>query len=332
MKPAAAPAPLNPIPTMQHAVKEPMAQVNAVILERLHSSVPLIPQLAQHLINAGGKRLRPSLTLLCAQLGGAVPESAIKLAAAVEFIHSATLLHDDVVDESNQRRGQESARAVWGNAASVLVGDFLFARAFELMVETGSLPALQILSRAAATIAQGEVMQLQIQNSLTTKREDYMAVIDYKTAELFAAACHVGALAGKLPEKVAAALSEYGRHLGIAFQITDDLLDYTESETTLGKPRGNDLREGKVTLPVIIAYEHADANAKSFWQRTIAEGSVSDTDISEACRLITPHSAAVMRRASLHVDNAHNALAKLGAHSNIALLRDLASFSMSRKA
>ncbi len=264
-----------------------MTACNAAILARMDSPVALIPQLAAHIVAAGGKRLRPVLTLASARLCGyAGGLRHVNLAACVEFIHTATLLHDDVVDESQLRRGLASANAVFGNKASVLVGDFLFARAFQLMVADGSLDVLRILSAAAATIAEGEVLQLVTQNDLTTTEDRYLDVIKGKTAALFAAACEVGAVVADRPEPEAVALRNYGMHLGIAFQLVDDALDYAADQATLGKTVGDDFREGKVTLPVLAAYAGSDETGRAFWRRTIEDSEQTEADLDEAMRLM----------------------------------------------
>ena len=226
-----------------------MERVNGVILSRTGSEVTMIPEVANHLINSGGKRLRPMLTLAMAQLVSYAGDGHVKLAAAVEFMHTATLLHDDVVDESEMRRGRLAARMLWGNEASVLVGDFLLGQAFKMMVDVGSLGALRILSDAAAIIAEGEVMQLITAKNTETTEDDYLAVIDAKTAALFAAAAEVGAVIAARPRSEAAALRSYGRNLGLAFQLVDDALDYSGEPSMLGKSVGDDFREGKITLP-----------------------------------------------------------------------------------
>jgi octaprenyl-diphosphate synthase len=265
---------------------------NRTIVARMDSQVELIPQLAAHLVAAGGKRLRPLLTLAAARLCGYAGDRHVKLAACVEFIHTATLLHDDVVDESLLRRGLASANAVFGNQASVLVGDFLFARAFQLMVEDGSLVVLGILSRAAATIAEGEVLQLVTQNDLTTSEARYLEVIKGKTAALFAAACEVGAVVADRPPSETAALAEFGLNLGIAFQLVDDALDYAADQSLLGKTIGDDFREGKVTLPVLVAYRAGDAADRDFWRRTIEASEQSEVDLDRALHLMR-HSGAI---------------------------------------
>jgi octaprenyl-diphosphate synthase len=277
-------------------VADDMAACNRAILARMTSPVALIPQLAAHIVAAGGKRLRPLLTLAAARMCGypAAPDSGarhVHLAACVEFIHTATLLHDDVVDESLLRRGLASANAVFGNKASVLVGDFLFARAFELMVQDGSLKVLAILSRASATIAEGEVLQLATQNDLSTTEERYLEVIRGKTASLFAAACQVGAVVADRPEADEAALARYGMNLGIAFQLVDDALDYAADQAVLGKTVGDDFREGKITLPVLAAYAAGDAEERAFWSRTIEASEQTEDDLAHAMQLIARRDA-----------------------------------------
>ena len=264
---------------------------NHAIIARMESPVALIPQLAAHIVAAGGKRLRPLLTLASARLCGYPGADGggrhVGLAACVEFIHTATLLHDDVVDESALRRGLASANAVFGNKASVLVGDFLFARAFQLMVADGSLRVLAILSQAAATIAEGEVLQLVTQNDLSTTEDRYLEVIKGKTAALFSAACQVGAVVADRPSTEEAALSDYGMKLGIAFQLVDDALDYSADQAKLGKTVGDDFREGKITMPVLVAYQSGDATERAFWERTIEASEHLDEDLDQALRLMT---------------------------------------------
>ena len=278
-----------------HLVEADLEACNHVIVAQMDSPVSLIPQLAAHIVAAGGKRLRPLLTLaaarLCGYPGRAGGGRHVDLAACVEFIHTATLLHDDVVDESQLRRGLASANAVFGNKASVLVGDFLFARAFQLMVADGSLKVLAILSKAAATIAEGEVLQLVTQNDLSTSEDRYLEVIQGKTAALFAAACQVGAVVADRPAPEEAALAEYGMKLGIAFQLVDDALDYVADQATLGKTVGDDFREGKITLPVLVAFLAGDDREKAFWQRTIEASEQTDSDLDHAMRLIAEHGA-----------------------------------------
>lgn len=263
-------------------VANDMDAVNALIAERMISPVPLIPELASHLIASGGKRLRPMLTLATAALCGYAGDGHVKLATAVEFIHTATLLHDDVVDQSDLRRGSKTANVIWGNQSSILVGDFLFSRAFQLMVEAGSLQVLGVLSNASAVIAEGEVLQLQTARRIETTTGTYMQVISAKTAALFAAAAEVGALVAGRPAEEAAALADYGHRLGIAFQLIDDLLDYTAHQTELGKTVGDDFREGKVTLPLLLAVARGDAEDRAFWLRVIDRGLQEPGDLALA--------------------------------------------------
>ena len=272
-------------------VADDMRQVKTFILERMASQVAMIPELAGHLIESGGKRLRPLVTLAAARLCGYDGTDHIKLAATVEFIHTATLLHDDVVDQSALRRGQATANVVWGNQESVLVGDFLFSRAFQLMVETGSLKVLDVLSRAAAVIAEGEVMQLSTAHNTHTTEDAYLAVISAKTAALFSAAAQVGAIIAKRDPTEEEALASYGRNLGIAFQLIDDVLDYSGQEKKLGKRVGDDFREGKVTLPVVLAYRRGDAEERAFWNRVLTENGQEDGDFETARALMARHKA-----------------------------------------
>ena len=263
-----------------------MNGVNSVILDRMQSKVALIPELAGHLIAGGGKRMRPMLTLACANLLGYPGTRHHKLAAAVEFIHTATLLHDDVVDGSGMRRGKRTANLIWGNPASVLVGDFLFSRAFELMVEDGSLKVLRILSHASAVIAEGEVEQLTAQRQIATDEEHYLTIISSKTAALFAAACRVAPVIAEAGEDDELALEGYGRNLGIAFQLTDDVIDYASDAETMGKGVGDDFRDGKMTLPVILAYARGGEQDRAFWRSAMAGSRVSDEDLAHAIGLL----------------------------------------------
>jgi octaprenyl-diphosphate synthase len=274
---------LEPLMRLVHS---DLDRVNSTILEHMQSPVHLIPQLAGHLIAAGGKRLRPMLTLGAAELCGYSGDRHIKLAACVEFIHTATLLHDDVVDESGLRRGQETANAVWGNQASVLVGDFLFSRSFELMVTDGSLHVLKILSGASAIIAQGEVQQLLTTNDTTTSETAYLEVIQSKTAELFAAAARIGAVVANRPETEEEALTSFGTNLGIAFQLVDDALDYSARQSKLGKTVGDDFSEGKITLPVILAFRRGTEEDRVFWRRTLEDLKQKPEDLERAQKLI----------------------------------------------
>ena len=263
-----------------------MNGVNAVILERMQSKVALIPELAGHLIAGGGKRMRPMLTLASASLLGYPGTRHHKLAAAVEFIHTATLLHDDVVDGSGMRRGKRTANLIWGNPASVLVGDFLFSRAFELMVEDGSLKVLRILSHASAVIAEGEVDQLTAQRQIDTDEEHYLEIIAAKTAALFAAACRVSPVVAEAGEEAELALECYGRNLGIAFQLSDDVIDYASDAATMGKGVGDDFRDGKMTLPVILAYARGNEDDRAFWRAAVGGERVADEDLAQAIALL----------------------------------------------
>jgi octaprenyl-diphosphate synthase len=287
-----------------------MNGVNEVILDQMQSPVLLIPQLAGHIIAAGGKRLRPMLTLSAAGLCGYEGRRHISLAACVEFIHTATLLHDDVVDESDLRRGAATANAVWGNKSSVLVGDFLFSRAFELMVADGSLEVLRILSRASAVIAEGEVHQLVTANDTDTTEKDYLEVIEAKTAKLFAAATEIGAVVAERPEEERRALESFGHNIGMAFQLIDDVLDYSARQATLGKTVGDDFRDGKITLPVVLAFRDGDEEAREFWRRTMEDLEQKKNDLKRAVQLLEATGAlqATVERARLYGRRATEAL------------------------
>src|SRR6188474_769205 len=282
------PASLN---RLVELVAPDMERVNTTILARTGSEVAMIPEVANHLIASGGKRLRPMLTLAMARLAGYSGDGHIKLAAAVEFMHTATLLHDDVVDESNMRRGKVAARMLWGNEASVLVGDFLLGQAFKMMVEVADLHALEILSSAAAVIAEGEVMQLGTAKNTATTEDEYLAVIRAKTAELFAAACEVGPALASRPKDEQSACRSFGMNLGIAFQLVDDALDYGGKAAKLGKNVGDDFREGKITLPVVLSFRRGSESERAFWRRTLEEGDATDADLEHAIGLMTKHRA-----------------------------------------
>jgi len=271
--------------------RDDIRDVNELIVRAMDSPVTLIPQLAGHIVSAGGKRLRPMMTLAAAQMCGYTGRRHIGLAACVEFIHTATLLHDDVVDASDLRRGFASANAVWGNQASVLVGDFLFSRSFELMVADGSLPVLKVLSHASAVIAEGEVLQLTTTSNTQTSETAYLQVIRSKTAELFASACQIGALVAERPKVEEEALQAFGMNLGITFQLIDDVLDYSAKQAVLGKTVGDDFREGKITLPVILAYRRGDDEERAFWRRTLEDLDQTDTDLGHAQGLLAKHRA-----------------------------------------
>ncbi|HEY9569091.1 MAG TPA: polyprenyl synthetase family protein [Thalassobaculum sp.] len=320
------------VDALRRLVAADMEKVNRAILENMQSPVALIPQLAGHIVASGGKRLRPMLTLATAGLCGYGGERHIGLAACVEFIHTATLLHDDVVDESDLRRGRDTANAVWGNQASVLVGDFLFSRAFQLMVGDGSLKVLKILSDASAIIAEGEVHQLVTTNDITTTEADYLEVIRCKTAQLFAAAAQIGPVVAERPEAEEAALEGFGRDLGIAFQLVDDVLDYAAEQAALGKTVGDDFREGKVTLPVILAYQAGDEIERAFWKRTIEDLDQRDDDIIEAQRLMVRHGTleASLDRARDYAGAARQALRGFPANPHRAALEELVEFCVER--
>jgi octaprenyl-diphosphate synthase len=285
------PGPSQGLQPLLDLVADDMAAVNGLILDKAVSDVELIPKLAHHLIDSGGKRLRPMLTIASAKACGYAGSSHIRLAAAVEFMHTATLLHDDVVDDSDLRRGRQSARLIWGNQASVLVGDFLLGQAFRMMVQVGCLPALEILSNAAAVIAEGEVMQLAAAKDLATGEDAYLAIIDAKTAALFSAATEVGAAIAGRPAEERAALYSYGRNLGMAFQLVDDALDYAGDAGQLGKSTGDDFREGKITLPVIACLRRGTDEERAFWRRTLSEGSIEAGDLERAIGLVHAHGA-----------------------------------------
>jgi octaprenyl-diphosphate synthase len=309
-----------------------MARVNEAILARAQSHVALIPELAGHLINSGGKRIRPMLTVTAARLCGVKGDAHIKLATSVEFMHTATLLHDDVVDESDLRRGKQTARLIWGNQASVLVGDYLLGQAFKMMVETGSLEALRILSHAAAVIAEGEVLQLSASHDTSTTEDAYMQVIGAKTAALFSAAAEVGAVVAKRPKNEQAALESYGRNLGIAFQLIDDALDYSGKQALMGKSVGDDFREGKITLPVVLSYRRGSMEERSFWTRTLEDGDQTADDLLYAQKLMDRHDAIAdtIERARHYGDIARDALAIFPDSAHKAALLEAVDFCVSR--
>ena len=313
-------------------VASDMERVNATILSRTGSEVTMIPEVANHLISSGGKRLRPMLTLAMANLTGYTGEGHIKLAASVEFMHTATLLHDDVVDESELRRGKLSARMLWGNEASVLVGDFLLGQAFRMMVEVGSLRALDILSSAAATIAEGEVMQLAAAKNTATTEDEYLAVIRGKTAELFAAACEVGPVIANRPKAEQTACRSVGMNLGIAFQLVDDVLDYGGKAAKLGKNVGDDFREGKITLPVVLAFRRGSDVEREFWIRTLERGEINDDDLDHAIGLMTKHRTLedTMSRAQHYGAMAVDALALFPSSPMKTALEQVVAFCLAR--
>lgn len=322
--------------TLAALVQDDLEACNRTIVARMESPVALIPALAAHIVAAGGKRLRPLLTLAAARLcgyGAAAGETRhVQLAACVEFIHTATLLHDDVVDESALRRGLASANAVFGNKASVLVGDFLFARAFQLMVEDGSLRVLAILSQAAATIAEGEVLQLITQNDLATDEARYLDVIRGKTAALFAAACQVGAVVAGRETRFETALAQFGLNLGIAFQLVDDVLDYGGKSAKLGKNVGDDFREGKITLPVVLAFRRGNDTERQFWIRALERGEIGSADLDHAIGLMTKHRALedTISRAQHYGAMAVDALALFPSSPMKTALEQVVAFCLAR--
>jgi octaprenyl-diphosphate synthase len=309
-----------------------MERVNTTILSRTGSEVTMIPEIAQHLIESGGKRLRPMLTLAMAQLAGYGGDGHVKLAAAVEFMHTATLLHDDVVDESEMRRGRLAARMLWGNEASVLVGDFLLGQAFKMMVEVGSLRSLDILSSAAAIIAEGEVMQLAAAKNTATTEDEYLCVIRGKTAELFAAACEVGPALGPRPKAEQSACRSFGMNLGIAFQLVDDALDYGGKAAKLGKNVGDDFREGKITLPVVLSFRRGSEAERTFWRRALEDGDASEADLEHAIGLMAKHRALedTIQRARHYGAIAKDALALFPASPMKEALEETVEFCIAR--
>lgn len=270
-------------------VRDDMEGVNSLILSKAGSHVELIPEIARHLISSGGKRLRPMLTIAAAQMCGYEGDGHVKLAASVEFMHTATLLHDDVVDESDMRRGKLAARMLWGNQASVLVGDYLLGQAFRMMVEVGSMEALDILSAASTVIAEGEVLQLSAAKNMATTEDEYLAVIRAKTAALFSAAAEVGPVVADGTKADQAAFRSYGTNLGLAFQMIDDALDYGGNSKDLGKDVGDDFREGKITLPVVLAYRRGTDEEREFWRRAMEEGQIEDGDLDKAIDLLNSY-------------------------------------------
>ncbi|MEO1677991.1 MAG: polyprenyl synthetase family protein [Pseudomonadota bacterium] len=323
----------KPHETLAALLSDEMAQVNALIRERMASRhAPRIPEVSAHLVEAGGKRLRPMLTLATARMCGYDGENHVKLAATVEFIHTATLLHDDVVDESGQRRGRPTANLLWDNKSSVLVGDYLFARSFQLMVETGALRVLDILADAAATIAEGEVLQLTAAQNLATDEAIYLQVVRGKTAALFAAACEVGGVIAGQPERVSTALRAYGDALGVSFQIVDDLLDYDGDSAATGKNLGDDFRERKLTLPLIKAVARADVEERAFWERVIEKGRQEDGDLDHALGLLGRHGAIEATRVDAlgWSARAKEALTPLPESEIKGLLIDLADYVVAR--
>jgi len=322
----------KPHDRLAEILSDDMAEVNRLIRTRMASEhAPRIPEVTAHLVEAGGKRLRPMLTLAAARMCGYEGDNHVKLAATVEFIHTATLLHDDVVDESDKRRGRPTANLLWDNKSSVLVGDYLFARSFQLMTETDNIRVLRILSDAAATIAEGEVLQMTAAQDLRTSEDIYLQVVRGKTAALFSAATEVGGVIADMDEARIKALFDYGDALGIAFQMVDDLLDYWGSDAT-GKNVGDDFRERKLTLPVIKAVALGDAEEREFWKRTIEKGRQVDGDLDHAIALLNKHGSLEATRAEANdwIARARAALATLPAHPIRDMLDDLAGYVVAR--
>jgi octaprenyl-diphosphate synthase len=313
-------------------VADDMAAINRIILDKAVSDVEMIPQLAHHLIDSGGKRLRPMIALAAAKLCKYPGDAHIRTASAVEFMHTATLLHDDVVDESGTRRGKKTARMIWGNQASVLVGDFLLGQAFKMFVDVGSLPVLRIMSNAAATIAEGEVMQLAAAKNTSTTEDDYLAIINAKTAALFSSAAEAGAALAQRPTEEQSALRSYGKNLGLAFQLVDDALDYFGDSQRLGKSVGDDFREGKITLPLILSFRRGSSEERQFWNRTVAEGDIRDGDLEHAVSLMRRHKAveATFERARAYGEMARDALAIFPASREKHALEQVIAFCISR--
>lgn len=325
----------KPLDRLAGLLAADMDAVNALIRTRMESRhAPRIPEVTAHLIEAGGKRVRPLLTIAAARLLGYEGTHHQLLAATVEFIHTATLLHDDVVDESRQRRGRPTANLLWDNKSSVLVGDYLFARSFQLMTETGSMRVMEILASASATIAEGEVLQLTAAQDLATTEDIYLQVVRGKTAALFSAATEVGAVIAGGDAAQVRAFFDYGDALGIAFQIVDDILDYSGTTETIGKNTGDDFRERKLTLPVIKAVAAADQAERAFWQRTIEKGDQRDGDLDQALAILARHNAIDAARADAldWAGRAKSALRALPAGEIRALLSDLADFVVARVA
>lgn len=312
--------------------KSDMDRVNQLILSKAGSDVQMIPEVANHLISSGGKRLRPMLTLASAQMFGYQGDGHIKLATSVEFMHTATLLHDDVVDESDLRRGKSTARMIWGNQASVLVGDFLLGQAFKMMVETGSMDALDVLASAAAVIAEGEVLQLSVAKNMETTEDDYLSVIRAKTAALFAAAAEVGPIVANTDRSNRAALKSYGMNLGLAFQLVDDALDYGGKAADLGKNVGDDFREGKITLPIILSYRRGTQEDRDFWKLAIEQGQSTDENLERALSLISRYNGLgdTIARAKHYGAIARDALSPLPASPHKAALMEVIDFCIER--
>ena len=309
-----------------------MSRVNDIIMSHAGSQVDMIPKLAGHLISSGGKRLRPMLTIAAAKMFGYEGTNHVTLAASVEYMHTATLLHDDVVDDSDMRRGRKTARLLWGNEASVLVGDFLLGQAFRMMVDVGSLDALRVLSNAAAVIAEGEVWQLAASKNTATTEDEYLAVINAKTAALFSAAAEVGAIVAERPREEWQAMRCYGKNLGLAFQLVDDALDYAGDAANLGKSVGDDFREGKITLPVVLAYRRGTDGDRAFWNRALQDGVRDDADLERALELMLKNGAIddTIKRARHYGAIARDAMAIFPESDSRQALTEVIEFCISR--
>ena len=322
----------NGIKPLVELTASDMEKVNTLILSKTGSDVEMIPEVAKHLIDSGGKRLRPMLTLSAAQMCGYAGEHHITLAASVEFMHTATLLHDDVVDESDMRRGKQAARMVWGNQASVLVGDFLLGQAFRMMVDAGSMPALDVLSTASTVIAEGEVLQLAAAQSMETTEDDYLAVIRGKTAALFSAACEVGPILADADKPVRDAFRSFGLNLGLAFQLIDDALDYGGEKADLGKNTGDDFYEGKITMPVLLAYRRGSEEEREFWRSSMESDNADKEALAHANMLLAKHGAIsdTVARARHYGEIARDALAPLPASDHKTALLEVVDFCVNR--
>jgi len=320
------------IAPLMNLVQTDMQLVNELILSKTGSDVKMIPEVANHLIDSGGKRLRPMITLAAAQMCGYEGKAHVTLAASVEFMHTATLLHDDVVDDSDMRRGKPAARMLWGNEATVLVGDFLLGQAFRMMVEVGSLPALDVLSKAATVIAEGEVLQLATAKNLDTTEDEYLQVIRSKTAALFAAAAEVGPIIAEQSQAQIGGLRSYGNNLGLAFQLIDDALDYGGNSRDLGKNTGDDFREGKVTLPVLLAYRRGSEQERGFWKSKLVNGMIEEGDLQEAIALLARHDAIsdTVARARHYAEMAKDALGTLPDSDQKSALVSVLEFCVNR--
>lgn len=329
---ASTPSSAQVLEHLHSLISSDLEETNRIILEQLNAQVELIPTLGSHLINSGGKRLRPILSLVTARMFGYTGTKHSVLAAVIEFIHTATLLHDDVVDKSDTRRGQATANSIWGSKAPVLVGDFLFSRSFQILVDYGDLHVLKIMADACAVISEGEVLQLVVSNDLSTTEEKYLEVVSSKTATLFAAAARIGAVVNNRPKTEENLLAEYGRLLGQAFQVVDDALDYAASGKTLGKSIGDDFQEGKITLPVIHAYQHGTEEERVFWRESLEEKKQTEDGLKRAIKLIRERGSLdyAMKRARQFSEEAKMQLATMPVSKERDALALLADFAVDR--